>query len=191
MLAYVLWHWCSAGTDAKTYEELSLDFHRAVRDGRPAGFQGSALYSSKGALWTPAAAHVYEDWYLFEGSWALDDFNLFAVADARRIPHRRIAEATAGFVAGLYGLQRGTPRLADTRQLASFLSKPLELPFEDYYSRLTPWTERPGVMLWRRHLVLAPGTQFVLVGPTDLDPPSEFVTTIVELDPVESASAAS
>jgi hypothetical protein len=188
VLAYVLWHWCSERTDAKAYEGLSLDFHRAVRDGWPAGFRGSALYRSKGAPWTPAAASVYEDWHLFEGSWALDEFNVFAVADARRVPHRRIAEATAGFVAGLYGLQSGTAQLADTPQLASFLSKPLQLPYEDFYSALTPWTEQPGVTLWRRHMVLGPGTQFLLAGPRDLDPPGEFAETVVELDPVESQS---
>ena len=87
MLAYVFWHWPSSNVEAGEYEHLLRRFHAALGDAAPPGFRGSVVFRVAGnAPWlggTPA----YADWYLLDGSAALDPLNVAAVSGACQAPH--------------------------------------------------------------------------------------------------------
>ena len=83
MLAYVFWHWRRPAIDATTYETRLGRFHAALAAAPPPGFHASFALSLRGAPWANAGGDGYEDWYLVEGSAALDPLNDAAVSAAR------------------------------------------------------------------------------------------------------------
>ena len=105
MLAYVFWHWPSPENGSDAYEDLQRAFHRVLAQAAPTGFRGSFVFRLDGhAAWlggTPA----YADWYLVDGSAALDPLNVAAVSGACQEPHDRLARAAAAGVGSLLALR--------------------------------------------------------------------------------------
>src|SRR5439155_20662201 len=112
MLAYIFWHWPLPGIESSAYEQLQVDFHRALASTSPAGYHGSWSFRIEGAPWVPAAARGFEDWYLLEDFAALGPLNDNAVAGASQEPHGRVASAAEAGAGGLYRLRSGQADVA-------------------------------------------------------------------------------
>ncbi len=169
MLAYVFWHWPLAGTDPVLYERRLRSFHQALAAARPAGFLRSSAYSLRGASWVAAEAG-YEDWYLLEGSTALDVLNDAAIAPPSRAPHDEAAACAAGGCAGLYRLRAGAPAI-EQAPVGYWLAKPPGVTYDDFYARLGPLTSQAETGLWGRQMTLGPTPEFCLRSPAAVDLP--------------------
>lgn len=173
MLAYVFWHWPKEGVVRWFYERDLADFHRALARVKPEGFQRSVVFRSSGASWLPHGTLAYEDWYLLEGSFALDALNTAAVTGECQEPHDRAARAAAGGTAGLYRLRAGEPQVAEAH-FADWFAKPAGVGYTDFYAQLRPWSERAGVSLWGRQMTLGPTAEFCLCSPQKLELPANL-----------------
>ncbi len=148
MLAYVFRHWPAEGADRPSYEARLLTFHRELAAAGSEGFVGSAVYRMDAR---------YEDWYLVEGSFALDPLNEAAVGVRLRGAHDAVAAGTGGAQGSLFRLQSGVPEPASGE--VTWLSKPAGERYPDFYARFAP-----EAVLWRRQLVLGGPTEFLLEG---------------------------
>jgi hypothetical protein len=175
VLAYLFWHWPRDDIDTETYERSLAAFHEALMAAPSDGLRGSATFRIEGATWVGPVPRAYEDWYLLDGSFALDLLNEAAVSGSRRGPHDDAARAAAGGAGGLYQLKSGEPEVAGARFVA-WLTKPPDTDYQDFYALLEPWTGQPGRSLWRRQMVLGPAPEFCLLGverlrfPASLEP---------------------
>ena len=163
MIAYVFWHWVEGTSDRAAYEAAQRGFHERLRAATGEGFEQSHSYRVRGAPWIPGSAG-YEDWYLLDGSHALDILNDLAVSPPVRGAHEAAAHGARG-LGGLYRLMRGIP--VDRSGTVAWLSKPAGEAYDDFYRRL------PGTaVLWRRQMVLGPAPEFLCEGeaPEGLDP---------------------
>ena len=125
------------------------------------GFRGSATFRIEGASWMGSGRQAYEDWYLLDGSYAMDPLNEAAVSGARKQPHDAAAHAATDGAGGLYQLRSGEPGM-DAR-LVVWFSKPSVVGYPEFYGRIEPWTERPNTSLWRRQMVARSGAGVLFV----------------------------
>ncbi len=181
MLAFVFWHWPYPQIDVRFYEQGLREFHANLARTRPQGFVKSAVFRSSGAAWAVAEHRPYEDWYVVESAASLDPLNEGAVQAPAKESHDRAAQAAASGTGGLYQLKAGGPDLLATR-FATWLAKPRETSYRDFYSQLAPWSDLPGVSLWRRYLVLGPTPEFTLLSPGDLELPTSLGGVGVSLE---------
>jgi hypothetical protein len=178
MLAYVFWHWPRADTVASVYEERLVHFQKALAAARPTGFREAVAFRVAGAPWLPAGVVGYEDWYVLDGSAALDPLNEAAVAAACRVPHDEAAKLATGGMAGLYRLRRGEAVLA--AGFAHWFGKPAGVRYEDLYAQLRALTEQPGVALWGRQMTLGPTPEFCLQSPRTVELPGGLAARTLE-----------
>jgi hypothetical protein len=181
-LAYLFWHWPRDGAvGTETYNRYLVDFHRTLSRARLEGFRGSATFRIEGAPWIGGAGtRGYEDWYLLEGSFALDPLNEVAVSGPRREPHDQAAQAAGGGAGGLYRLRSGEPDTVVWSRSAVWITKPPDTGYEGFYESLVPWTERPQTSLWRRQMVLGPAPEFCLLATDRLRLPEIYEPVVVE-----------
>jgi hypothetical protein len=173
MLAYVFWHWRYPEIDSATYTSRLRAFHSVLAEHKPAGLQYSMVFCSAGAPWLPTTLEVYEDWYLMDGSAALDLLNEAAVSGAQRAPHDKVARGAAGGAGGLYRFRAGDLRIAEA-QFALWLAKPPGMSYDDFYAAMQPWTSQAGVGLWGRQMTLGPTPEFCLLTPAPVQLPERF-----------------
>ena len=183
MLAYVFWHWPRPAVDRASYEQDLRNFHRTLATERPPGFQYSFVFRMGDAPWLPANAKAYEDWYVLDGSSALDAINEAAVSSRTKPAHDRAAQRAAGGAAGLYRFRRGQIDFASAR-IALWLSKPKGTSYDDFYASLDEATRRPGVGLWGRQMVLGPTPEFCLLAPEEISLDKDLNAMTQVLDPV-------
>lgn len=170
MLAYVFWHWPTARSgDKEAYVRAQRRFHSSLADLRPEGFVRSWSYELSGAPWLSKSPQ-YEDWYLLEGSAALDILNAAAVSAPIRAEHDAAA-AGAGGLGGLYALRSGVPLPAPGP--ARWFAKPAGESYQHLYERLPA-----DAVVWRRQMVLGPAPEFVLDGGGSL--PEDIVHALVD-----------
>jgi hypothetical protein len=172
MLAYVFWHWRREDVPAARYETLQRGFHAALQDAPSPGFLASWSLALTGAPWAGGGGEAYEDWYLVEGSAALDPLNAAAVSASRQAPHDAAAAAAAGGTAGLYGLRSG--RALETPGVATWFTKPSGTSYATLFSEFEPLVRRSGGGLWCRHMVLGPTPEFCLHAPDPMPLPEPF-----------------
>jgi hypothetical protein len=172
VLAYVFWHWKADSIDEARYESLAREFHASLSRRQPDGFRGSACYAIAPSSWVPGGRSAYEDWYLLDGSRALDILDEAAISPPHREPHDTIARVVEGGTAGLYRLRRGTP-LGNQALFASWFRKPAGMSYESLEKLLEPLTGEGGATLWMRRMVLGPAPEFCLQAraPIHLPPP--------------------
>ncbi|MGH7249053.1 MAG: hypothetical protein ACREH9_13200, partial [Pseudomonadota bacterium] len=101
MLAYVFWHRPFAHVDRKAYQDAMLRFVRDVAAEPPPGFIAAASFAIEPVPWLSHQSG-YEDWYLLEGSWALDPLNGFAVSGRTRTSHDAVAAQMEEGHGGIY-----------------------------------------------------------------------------------------
>lgn len=179
MLAYLFWHWPKHHVETGAYEQSLGLFHKTLASVALDSFYGSVVFRVKGTPWVSLEPRVYEDWYLLEGSFALDLLNEAAVSGSCREPHEEAARAAAGGVGGLYRLKSGEPTVAESH-FATWLTKPPGTSYQDFYSRIEPWTSRSGPSLWQRQMVLGPAPEFCLLGTDRLQLPASLEPAVVE-----------
>ena len=160
MLAYVFWHWPQPSIDSSAYEQRLIDFQTALERVSPTGFLAARVFRIPGAPWLAAPQEAYEDWYLVDGSAALDPLNDAAVSGICRSRHDAAAAPAAGGAGGLYRLRAGAP--VSEPGPSYWFAKPAGMPYADVYSMLQPLTDRPNVALWGRQMTLGPATEFCL-----------------------------
>ena len=148
MLAYVFRHWPAEDADRASYEARLMAFHRELAAAGCEGFLGSAVYR---------IGERYEDWYLVEGSFALDPLNEAAVGARARGAHDAVAAGTGGGQGSLFRLHSGVPESSSGE--VTWLSKPAGEKYPDFYARFPT-----DAVLWRRQLVLGGPTEFLLEG---------------------------
>jgi len=183
MLAYVFWHWPAASVERSSYERMLTEFHRALAARPPTGFRGSTSLRIEAVPWLGTAVAGYEDWYLLDGSAALDPLDEAAVSGTRKAPHDRVARVAAGGTAGLYRLRAGVPALARGR-VASWFAKPAGEQYVELYARLRGWSEQPDTGLWERQMTLGPAPEFCLRGPLAPELPADLAPWAVPLEPI-------
>ena len=160
MLAYVFWHWRREGVAPAAYEALQRRFHAALEAAPPDGFLGSRSAAITGAPWAADGGEAYEDWYLLEGSAALDPLNAAAVSASRQAPHDAAAAAAQGGTAGIYVLRLGAA--SDPPRAAAWFAKPSGMSYGALYGALAPVVEAEGGALWGRQMTLGPTPEFCL-----------------------------
>jgi hypothetical protein len=160
MLAYVFWHWRREDVPPERYRGQIRDFHASLARRGPAGFLGSVAFAIPGAEWIPGGIPAFEDWYLLEGSAALDPLDRGAVSPPHQASHDTIAGVVAGGTGGLYRLRQGTPLGAEAR-VSRWFSKPEGTSYSDLFELLAPACDA-GAALWSRQMVLGPALEFCL-----------------------------
>jgi len=163
MLAYLFFHRPEATADVEAYERQLRLFHATLAASDLDGFHGSATYR---------VGDGYCDWYLLDGSAALDALNEAAVSGARSGPHDHVARVAVDGQGKLLRLAAG--RYDAGAPFEVRFSKPPGMSYADLYARLESWTGRPGVSLWRRMMVLGPPPEFTILAPTELDLTSDL-----------------
>ena len=158
MLAYVFWHWAQSEHAGATYERDLRAFHAALQQAAPAGFVSSGVFRLQGQAPWLGGEPAYADWYLVDGSAALDPLNVAAVSSMCEAPHTRVAHAMAGGAGSLFALRGEHAKLSAARH-AYLLTKPRAMPYQDFYSAAEAL---PG-SLWRRQMVLGPTPEFCLL----------------------------
>ena len=160
MLAYVFWH-CRKPSIARADYEASLQrFHRVLAEHAPPGFSHSVCLAMNGGAWANDGGDAYEDWYLVDGSSALDPLNDAAISGRRQAPHDTAAAGAAGGTAGLYRLRHGDAA-ADPR-IAYWFAKPAAWSYAQLYEQLGDVIARGGAALWGRQMTLGPALEFCL-----------------------------
>lgn len=163
MHAYLFWHRPYASVDATQYEEALLSFHEHLTGQSPPGFRGSASYRVRGFPWL-GKRPGYEDWYLIDGSWALDPLNDLAVTGRMETPHAAAAAQMEVGYGGYYVLLWGTPLLAE-HLTETWLTRPRGIPWRPALHPLR--NAHSGMTCWRRQMVLGPAPEFVMVGASE------------------------
>jgi hypothetical protein len=165
MLAYVFWHTRSETAPQEDYERNLLAFYDALGKAACPGVRGSATFRISSLPWVNAQPG-YEDWTIVDGAWVLEDLNSRAVAGAMAAMHAPIAQQMNGGFGGLYYHLWGElePYRADRAQ---WLSRPRGIQFRPVLESIAQSAQEP-VSVWRRFMVLGPGTEFVILGPAPL-----------------------
>ncbi|MGH7702725.1 MAG: hypothetical protein ACREMO_06500 [Gemmatimonadales bacterium] len=186
MLAYVFWHWRRAPVARERYEALQRAFHAALRAAPPPGFLGSRSAAIAGTPWAAASGEAYEDWYLVEGSAALDPLNEAAVTATRQLAHDAAAAAAEGGTAGLYRLRLGGGENQGhgVLQAAAWLGKPAGWSYAEFHAALEPLVRETGGVLWGRQMTLGPAPEFCLQTSRAVRLPEPFVAQAVALRPI-------
>lgn len=183
MLAYVFFHRAAPGVETPAYETALRRFHSSLAGAPPPGFIGSSTYRVGGG---------YADWYLVDGSAALDVLNEAAVNAARSPSHDAVAHMSSDGAGKLLTLV-GRASAARTSNSgagppeAGFeirFSKPAGMGYKDLYARLKPWTDQAELTLWRRMMVLGPPPEFCLLVPSEIQLPAEMRAEIFRREPL-------
>ncbi len=166
-LVYIFWHCAYSGIADSAYESALIHFHQQLAEAAPPGFRASVAYRISPTPWL-GERKGYEDWYLVEGSWALDPLNRVAVSGRMESPHAAIAALTETGHGGLYSLVWGE-LVNQPRSRVAWLSRPRGIRYEPVLAELREHLGDP-LSCWRRQMVLSPAPEFALVGPPSLNP---------------------
>jgi hypothetical protein len=183
MLAYVFWHWPQRSVERETYLARLERFHQTLAANRPSGFRHSLVFGIEDADWLNTSGTAYEEWYLLDGSAAMDPLNDAAVSGACEEPHNLVARDAAGGTGGLYRLRAGEEVLHEAR-FAVWLSKPEGVSYSNFYQALAPLTSQPYVALWGRQMTLGPTTEFCLHSQTPIQLPAGYTGRQLPLAPL-------
>lgn len=170
MLAYLFWHTSQPTVDPKEYEERLGSFHTSLAEEKPEGLIESATFRMDTVPWLESDNPVYEDWYLLEGSGALDPLNTAAVTAHRSLPHDAVASVAGAGKGGLYRLRVGTPSLGTVR-VAYWVSKPPVMKYPEFYQIVGPAVEAARGALWGRQMVLGPAPEFCVHAAQEVELP--------------------
>ena len=173
MLAYVFCHRPAGGVDIAVYESALTRFHAALASAPPSGFVSSSTFR---------VGDRYSDWYLIDGSAALDLLNAAAVSGARTPAHDAAARMAVDGVGKLYSLVSGEPAAGPGFEIQ--FSKPAGVGYTDHYERLRLYSSGPGVSVWRRMMVLGPPPEFCLLAPSGVELPPEYRPEVLRREPI-------
>jgi hypothetical protein len=162
LLAYVFWHRPGERAGRAEYEAALRAFQGALSRGRPPGLLDACAFRCDRVPWL-GGGPGYEDWYLLDGSAALDVLNDAAVSGARRAPHDAAARLADVGIAGLYRLRAGSPELREARGATWFAKRPGE-SYDDLLAHARARWIVPGAALFGRQMTLGPTPELCLLG---------------------------
>jgi hypothetical protein len=172
MLAYLFWHRPFKGVDRKLYEEALMRFQSDLAAVKPAGVVGAASFRIEPVHWLDGLSG-YEDWYLLDGSWAIDSLNAFAIAGHMQEPHDKVAALMEHGHGGLYAHVGGETALPEQSTIY-WLTRPRSIQWR---AAIDPFrAQYPHANIWRRQMVLGPAAEFGVEMPGDeeLEAPSRW-----------------
>jgi hypothetical protein len=85
-------------------------------------------------------------------------------------PHDKIASFSDRGAGGIFRL-KNEPEPEYQATVAYWLTKPLDMTYEHFYTKLEPFAIHPQAALWTRQLVLGPSKEFCLHAPKELEIP--------------------
>lgn len=180
-LAYVFWHWIEAGADSDAYEDALKAFQQTLLANRSPGYQRALVFRHGPAPWLPGEGHYYVDWYLIDGSAALDPLNEAAVSAACRDAHDAAAVRASGGTAGLYALRQGSVRPAEVRW-ATWFSKPAGVSYASLDTALDAQTAGLRTLLWSRRMTLGPTPELCLLAAAAIELPKAYQARSVPME---------
>lgn len=178
MLAYVFWHWRRPEVSAGDYEAAQRRVHAALAAVPPPGFRRSYCLGISKAAWAHGGADAYEDWYLLDGSAALDPLNAAAVSASRQGPHDAAAALAGGGTAGLYSARLGAVEAPPS--VASWFAKPAGMSYPDLFAELAPVVRATGATLWGRQMTLGPAQEFCVHASAPASLPRPLAAVVIE-----------
>src|SRR5580765_6650284 len=159
MLTYTFWHSRDPRAEDREYVARLTDFHRVFTKTRPAGYLETVVSRIRGAPWIADGGEAFEEWYILDGSAALDVINHAAVSGACLAPHNEVARIAAAGTAGLYLRRLGDSPESEMR-FAQWFAKPAGLKYAELYAQMGPLLAKHGAALWGRQMVLGPTPEF-------------------------------
>lgn len=125
---------------------------------------------------------------LIDGAWALEELNAKAVVGSMEVLHAAIAREMDGGYGGLYCHLWGELRPHEADR-AYWLSRPRGIEFRPALEQIAQSGGAP-LAVWRRFMVLGPGTEFVILGRglRALEVPDGWRVNVVERSALASAS---
>lgn len=163
MLAYVFWHRPFAHIDGKAYEASMVRFLNDLAGQPPPGFIAAASFRIEATPWL-GGLPGYEDWYLLEGSWALDPLNAYAVAAPAQSSHDSAAAQMEEGCGGIYAHVAGDS-LAEPHSTLYWLTRPRGIQWRPPLDAVR--AQCPQVKVWRRQMVLGAAGEFAIEVPGD------------------------
>jgi hypothetical protein len=175
ILKFVLWTWPSATASVDGFRDSRVEFHRVMARHKVDGFLGSGMFSVDTAPWAGAflfenspwsTGHrtVFEEWYLFHGSAALDAINERVHEGPYKESHGKfLRQDLGGECAGLYYARKGAVEQALdglTRPRTTLWFNKTSGTYDALLDRLGPAMGASRCVLWRRLLVLGPTPEF-------------------------------
>ena len=172
------------GCAAAAYEAAPARFHAALGAAPPPGFLRLALAGARAARpGRRAAAEAYEDWYLLEGSAALDPLNdggghrlAPGAPRCRRRRRRRAARPDS--------TRSAWARRAAPPGTATWFAKPAGMSYGALFATLEPLVRAQEGALWCRQMTLGPALEFCLHTSRPTRLPAGFAPLALECRPV-------
>ena len=165
MLAYIFWHRPFPHIDSKLYEESIMRFQSDLERQPPPGLRAAATFRIEAVPWLSNHAG-YEDWYLLEGSWAMDPLDGFAITGRMQPSHDTAAAQMEEGQGGLYAHAGGDPSPA-LQSSVFWLTRPRGISWQAVLEPLR--TRHPQANVWRRQMVLGPAKEFAVEVPGDTE----------------------
>jgi hypothetical protein len=122
MLAYIFWHRPYPNTERQRYEQAILHFQSDLAGSKPPGFIGATSFQIEAVPWL-SDLPGYEDWYLLDGTWAMDPLNAFAISGHVQAPHDSVAAMMEQGHGGLYA-HAGGESMPAPRSTIQWLTRP-------------------------------------------------------------------
>ena len=165
MLAYLFWHRPFAQVEQQLYEASITRFQADLAAHPPPGFISAASFKIDPVPWLGDQAG-YEDWYLLEGSWAMDPLNAYAITGHRQASHDSAAAQMADGCGGLYA-DAGGEFAAVPQSTLFWLTRPRGVRWQDGIAAVR--AHCPQANCWRRQMVLGPAAEFAVAVPGDAE----------------------
>lgn len=176
ILKFVLWTWPSATATVADFLDSRVKFHQVLTHTKVDGFLGSAVFRVDSAPfagaflfenspWSVGHKTVFEEWYLFHGSAALDAVNERVHSGPYRESHGKfLRQDLGGECAGLYYVRKGDlePAVSGIKTACTLWFNQAYATYDVLLERLAPTMSSSGSVLWRRLLVLGPTPEFHL-----------------------------
>ena len=182
-LAYVFWHWIQPDADVAAYEDALRAVQQTLLDNAPPGYRRASVFRHGPAAWLPEPGSHYVDWYLTDGSAALDPLNDGAVSPACRAAHDAAAARAAGGTAGLYQLRQGAVRASEVR-CATWFSKPEGMDYEALDEAMAATMRGGRSELWSRRMTLGPTPEMCVLAAAAVELPQAYGAFSVPMEPV-------
>src|SRR6516165_4759688 len=148
MLAYVFWHRPYSSIERQRYEQAIVRFQNDLAGSKPPGFICATSFQIEAVPWL-SDLPGYEDWYLLDGTWAMDPLNAFAISGHVQAPHDSVAAMMEQGDGGLYA-HAGGESMPAPRSTIHWLTRPSEMKwqlFSEAVHRTGPQAEAWGLQV--------------------------------------------
>jgi hypothetical protein len=165
MLAYIFWHRPYPNTERQRYERAIVRFQNDLAVSKPPGFIGATSFQIEAVPWL-SDLPGYEDWYLLDGTWAMDPLNAFAISGHVQATHDSVAALMEQGHGGLYA-HAGGESVQAPRSTIHWLTRPRGIQWQPAIEMVRG--SCPQAQAWRRQMVLGPAAEFAIETPAEAE----------------------